>query len=205
MTGMKYLKGECSHCGGHLEFPADSVGMTTACPHCGQTTELLLATPPEEPTISRKTIVWTTIAVIILILGGIGLAAAFKMAQKQLSRHQQPPPPPPSQTPASTPTNATPPEGENPALSGFRVSAVTLEKTPGSSLVYATGTVTNTSAKRRFGIRVEVDLIDAAEKKVGTAKDYQQVIEPNGEWHFRALVLASKAACAKLASVKEDQ
>ena len=76
---------------------------------------------------------------------------------------------------------------------------------PGSSLVHAVGTVTNPSAKRRFGVRIEVDLFDAAEKKIGTAKDYQPVIEPNGEWNFRALVLPSKAASAKLAWVKEDQ
>jgi hypothetical protein len=206
MTGMKYLKGECTHCGGHIEFPADAVGLTTQCPHCGKTTELLLATPPEEPAISRKTIIWTVVAVIIIILGGIGLSAAFKIAQKQLAARQQPPPPPPQTNPSSAASNAPPPEPANPPDSGFRVSAITLEKTPGSSLVYAVGTVANPSAKRRFGVRVEVDLFDAADKKVGTAKDYQQVIEPNGEWHFRAMVIDSKAAAsAKLASVKEDQ
>jgi hypothetical protein len=201
---MKYLKGECSHCGGHIEFPADAAGMSTDCPHCGKPTELLLATAPEVPSISSKTIVWTIVAVLILALGGIGLWAAFNMAQKRLAARTPPRPVAPV-----FPTNAAPPEPEDPATkAGFRASPITLEKekTPGSSLVYAVGTITNPSAKRRFGIRVELDLFNAADRKIGTAKDYQQVIEPNGEWHFRAMVVASKdTASARLASIKEDQ
>src|SRR5258706_10794575 len=207
MSGMKYLKGECSHCGGHIEFPADSVGMTTDCPHCGQPTELLLAAPPEEPSVSRKTIVWTTIAVLILALGGVGLRAAFNIAKKRAADRNHPLPPV-----AVAPTNAVPAEPDDPATkAGFRVSAITLEKekksgtTVVSSLVHAVGTVTNPSAKRRFGVRVELDLLDAANRKIGTATDYASVIEPNSEWRFNALVLASKAASAKLAVIKEDQ
>jgi hypothetical protein len=82
---------------------------------------------------------------------------------------------------------------------------VTIEKTPGSSLVYAVGTVKNPEVRQRFGVRVELDLLDARGEKVGTAKDYQQVLEPGAEWHFKALVVESKAASAKVAAIKEDQ
>jgi hypothetical protein len=204
---MKYLKGECSHCGGHIEFPVDAVGLSTDCPHCAKPTELLLATPLEEPTISRRTIVWTSIAVLILSLGLAGALFALNLAKKRLAGRNQPSPPA-----ASSSTNAAPPEPETPASkAGFRVSAITLEKekksgnSVTSSLVHAVGTVTNPSAKRRFGVRVELDLFDAADQKVGTATDYVSVIEPNSEWRFNALVVASKAASAKLASIKEDQ
>jgi flagellar basal body-associated protein FliL len=211
MNKIKYLKGECAHCGGHIEFPADAIGMTTDCPHCSKPTDLLLVTPPEQPAISRKTIVWTSIAVLILALGLVGALVALNLAKKRLAARNQPPPV------TASPTNAPPPKPEDPAAkAGFQVSAVTLDKektagtsekdkSPKSSLVYAVGTVTNPSAKKRFGVRVELDLFNAADKKVGTATDYQAVIEPNGEWRFKALVVVPKAASAKLAAIKEDQ
>jgi len=148
-----------------------------------------------------------TIAVLILALGGVGLRAAFNIAKKRAADRNHPLPPV-----AVAPTNAVPAEPDDPATkAGFRVSAITLEKekksgtTVVSSLVHAVGTVTNPSAKRRFGVRVELDLLDAANRKIGTATDYASVIEPNSEWRFNALVLASKAASAKLAVIKEDQ
>ena len=88
---------------------------------------------------------------------------------------------------------------------GFRVSSITLEKTPGSSLVYAVGTVRNETDRRRFGVKVEFDVLDETGQKVGSAKDYQPALEPKAEWRFRALVVGSKAASAKLASITEDQ
>src|SRR6266851_4420197 len=35
-----FLKAFCKSCGGHLEFPAASLGDTILCPHCGQSTLL---------------------------------------------------------------------------------------------------------------------------------------------------------------------
>jgi hypothetical protein len=201
----KYLKGECQQCGGHLEFPALAVGTVIDCPHCGQPTELLLAAPRTESAVPGKAIFWTAVAVLILGLGVIGSLAALKQAQKwaALQKHAAP-----SQASAGT-TNS--PSGTNVemldpvAQAGFRASAVRLQNTPDSSLVYAVGTVTNRAARQRFGVKVELDLFDAAGQKVGSAKDYQGVLEPKGEWHFKALVIESKAASAKIASVKEDQ
>jgi hypothetical protein len=50
-----------------------------------------------------------------------------------------------------------------------------------------------------------LDLFDKSDAKIGTASDYQQVMEPKSEWRFRALVVDSKAASVKLAGIKEDQ
>src|SRR6266566_535628 len=197
MSRIKYLKGECAHCGGHIEFPADAIGRTTDCPHCGKPTELLLATPPEQPALSRRTIVWTVIAVLVMALGLVLSLGALKRLQRIAANKKQPPPVPVSVT--NTPSS----DPDDPAVkAGFQVSAIALEKekpsgnSVASSLVHAVGTVTNPSAKQRFGVRIELDLFDAAEKKVGTATDYAQVIEPNGQWRFKALVVASKASSA---------
>src|SRR6185369_9426185 len=40
-----YLKCSCRTCGGHIEFPANMAGMSVACPHCGQNTDLYSPTP----------------------------------------------------------------------------------------------------------------------------------------------------------------
>jgi hypothetical protein len=41
-----FLKSVCQFCGGHLEFPASTVGESILCPHCGQSTVLSVATKP---------------------------------------------------------------------------------------------------------------------------------------------------------------
>jgi hypothetical protein len=204
MSRTKYLKGPCTYCGGRVEFPAEAIGTTADCPHCGRPTELQLETVPDEPTIPRKGIVYALIAVLILGLGFVGAMAALKRAERMVAQKKERAAPP-------TSTNATvvsPPTG--PALqaatqTGFQISAITLEKTQGSSLVYAVGQVRNLTTKQRFGVKVELDLLDSAGVKMGSAKDYLPVLEPNGLWQFRALVTDSKAASAKLAAIKEDQ
>src|ERR1051326_883508 len=89
MKQTKYLKGECQHCHGHLEFPAESTGLTIDCPHCREKTELLLALPKEEPVIPRATIVYTLIAVVILVAGLAGAMIALKMAQRKVGHRKE--------------------------------------------------------------------------------------------------------------------
>ncbi len=71
-------------------------------------------------------------------------------------------------------------------------------------MIYAVGTVRNTSDHQRFGVKVELDILDAQGNKLGTATDYTQVMEPGKEWKFRALVTDRKATAAKLAAIKEQ-
>src|SRR5439155_22920642 len=122
MNRTKYLKGECRECGGHLEFPAEAAGLTTDCPHCGKPTELLLAAPPEEPSVPRKAIVWTVSAILILSLGLAGALVALNRAQKWAARQQSRTP---AKASASASTNAQPapaPQAEDPAMeAGYKV------------------------------------------------------------------------------------
>jgi rRNA maturation protein Nop10 len=191
MNKTKYLKGECQHCGGHIEYPAELAGTTSQCPHCGQQTDLLLSAPPEEPSGTRRAMVWTISGVLILAFGLGASMVALKRAERYAREKQKPK----AQVPA-------PVEVEQ---NGFIISPVELEKTQGSSLVYAVATVKNPTNRQRFGVRIEFDLLNAAGTKVGTAKDYQQVIETNAEWRCRALVVESKAVEACLTTIKEDQ
>ena len=210
MSKTKYLKGACHHCGGHLEFLADHIGMVVSCPHCQQETELSLLAPPEEPTVPRRALIWTAIAVIILGLGFAGALIALKRAERwaQREKQQSPSTAPVEPAPAAEPpSNAQPNPGETNASSTTELSgsSVTLEKTPGSSLVYAVGTIKNTSSHQRFGIKVELDLTDATGQNIGTATEYRSTLEPGAQWQFKALVVQPKAISAKIATIREDQ
>src|SRR3954462_12993967 len=120
MNQTKYLRGECQHCHGHIEFPAESVGLTTTRPHCGKQTDLLLALAKEEPTIPRATIVYTIIAIVILGAGLVGAIVALKMAQRNIVRKKVEVV---SQTPPAV-TNATAEPDDPIAQAGFRISPV---------------------------------------------------------------------------------
>jgi hypothetical protein len=110
-----------------------------------------------------------------------------------------------AEAPTGVPRSAAVDPADPIAQAGFDVSPITIEKTKGSSLIYAIGTLSNSSDRQRFGVKLQFDLFDDTGQKVGTAKDYQSVIEPKAEWKFRALVVTSKATSAKIASVTEEK
>jgi hypothetical protein len=196
MMQTKNLRGECQHCGGVMEFPAEAVGTTAACPHCGQPTELVLALPPEAASPFRaKAILFTVVAVVILLGGLGGTVLALKRAQRLSNQ--------PTPTGKSLATQAVEPDNSF-AAQGFRASIVKLEQVQGGSLVYAVGTIANLTNRQRFGVRVELDVLDADGNKMSTATDYQATMEPGSEWRFRAMVY-KKAASARVANIKEDK
>ncbi|HTL16209.1 MAG TPA: FxLYD domain-containing protein [Patescibacteria group bacterium] len=204
MSKAKYLKGPCQHCGGHLEFLADHIGMVVPCPHCQRETELQLMTPPSEPSVPIRALVWTAIAVIILGLGFGAAIIALKKAQRWAEKQKQ------LVSRAAvleSPSNLPAATGETNGLdqTELSASAATLEKTPGSSLIYAVGTLTNATSRQRFGVKVELELLNSSGQKVGLASDYRSILEPGARWQFKALVVQPKAASAKVSSIREDQ
>jgi hypothetical protein len=198
MLKIKNLRGECQHCGGPVEFHAESTGTTADCPHCGQPTELLLAAPPEENSpVRTKAVVFTVIAILILLGGLIGAVIALKRAERLKASRLS------AQTQVEASTSATP---VGPfAGQGFRVTAVELTQGQGSTLIYAVGLVVNASNRQRFGVKVELELLDGEGAKLGKASDYQKIIEPNGEWKFRALVVEKRTVAARVIGIREDQ
>jgi hypothetical protein len=197
MTTTKNIRGECQHCGGQFDFPAEQAGLTADCPHCSQPTELLLAPPPEEtaPAISKKPIVFIALAVVIGVVGIIGAQLAIKRAKRMVG------------APESEPAAASAPVKPLGPFAGqhFEISETRFESAPGSKVVYARGTVTNTAAQQRFGVKVELELLDASGQRVGGASDYASVVEPNGTWNFRAMVMEPRAASARISAIKETK
>jgi cytoskeletal protein RodZ len=105
----------------------------------------------------------------------------------------------------TTPTPTTAAAAPAKSVDDLKVSPIVLRRTQGSTLVYAIGSVHNNSDQQRFGVSLELDLLDAGGKKIGTAKDYAKIIEPRKDWRFRALVVAPKTVSVKLAKIREDE
>ena len=89
MHRTKNLRGECSHCGRPLDFPAEIIGTTVPCPYCGKPTDLMLAAPPEENSGSRKAVTRAVIAILVLLLGLAGSLIALKRAQNWAAKQKQ--------------------------------------------------------------------------------------------------------------------
>jgi hypothetical protein len=197
MSATKLLHGDCQHCAGHLEFQAEAAGTSAECPHCGQQTELFLSTSetPASQT-SMKAIVFTVIAAVILIGGLTGSIMALNRAKRIAAGHKSEAQPAPK-------TNAIPAGPFGAQM--FTVSEVKLEKSPGSSVVRATGTITNHLASRRFGVRVEIELLDELERPAGTATDYAATMEPGVTWDFKAVVLVKSAVAGRVVGIKEEK
>ena len=193
MTKTEFSKCECRHCAGHIEFPAEARGATIACPHCGQATELPALPLPTKN--SRRALILLVIALVFIVV-----TASLMIFLKHGAKVPTP------EKIISTATNppVLKPIEEN-TTNGFAFSALKLEKTPGSSLTYVTGTIRNLTDRQRFGVKAEFNLIATNGAAAGKASDYAPTLEKNGVWKFKALVMESKAASASLNSIREDQ
>lgn len=209
MAETKFLKCPCDHCGGHIEFPADGIGATIPCPHCARPTELALEIPAhliQRPGRGRK---WFIAAAIILVVGVVAIVAIMNKAQHLMKKAREKNEASHSSAPPAVRTNAAArsaaPSAPAQIINEFSPSPVTIEKATGSSIAYATGTLKNVTGRQRFGVSVELEVFDRAGNKIGSAKDSAQIIEPQGEWKFRALIVPKNATSARVAEVKEQK
>jgi len=216
MSAKSFLKCSCAQCGGHIEFPADGIGLTITCPHCAQPTELGLPVPVSVSARPSRSLKWIVAGLIILAVGIVGVAGALLMAQRLAKKAGGADVLPVALvTPKAAKghgsgTNAvgiqaaggiTKPAGSS---DGFSASEVRIESAAGSTLVYAVGTIKNEMDKPRFGVTVELGLFDAANKRLGGTRDYKDTIEAHGEWAFRALLVQKAVISARISSVREQ-
>ena len=185
------MTGVCSECGGPIEFQAELIGTVGTCPRCGKQTELMLASPAIEPSVSRKAIVWTIITALILIAGlvvtMVGLKHFERLAARQRDRAAR----------AAGAKDAAAP-------AGFEVSAIALEQGAGGNGLCAVGTIVNNSNRRHSQVAVEFDLLDAGGQKVEVARAFRPVLEPGAKWEIKLAVAGdAKPVSAKLASIHE--
>lgn len=223
-----YFKCACQRCGKHIEFPSNGVGVTVDCPHCGKQTVLGVAKDSPATATKSKMALWAALGLIAVVaLGGLG---AFLWIQKQKSKETAvapraviptavAPTPKPTVAPVAPTENANKapipdrsPAPEKPAapaetIDDFSVGKITLEKTQGSSLVYAVGTAKNAVDRQRFGVRIELNLLDEQDRNIGVVSDYVSVVEPHKDWQFKALLMPTQTGVKKVtvADIKEQK
>ena len=199
MTRPSHFKCECHHCHGHLECPAEAAGQVIECPHCGKPTELPgLAQPPKSSGAAKKIIV---VSVVIALVVTVAIWSTRHAAQTaRLRREAEAAAQLAAQQAAEAEARAKDPL----AQAGWKVSPIALEKRPGSTIIHATGTLINETDRRRFGVRIKLDLFNVVEQKIGGANDYQAALEPHSRWQFSALVVDAQAVTAKVAAIEES-
>jgi hypothetical protein len=209
----KLLKCSCKECGNHLAFGPSMLNTVITCPHCGQWTELSSDSQAGlgEPK-SRRFPVMVLVGVLVLAAAAAGgfvfmknkksdaETKPLKMALAPINAAPEPAPPP-----ATTETVAENNVQRTKSLDDLKVSVIELQKTPGTSLVHAVGTVKNDSDFVRFGVKIELALFNKDGKKIGTAQDYQSTIEPHKDWRFKALVADPRTVTTKFTSLTEDE
>ena len=204
MDETTFLKCACPHCDGHIEYPASAAGQTVACPHCG-TTEVLPAAVNAPDRKKRSPLALTGIVGGGLLV--IGLISALILSQIDPRKSSETPIVPrtaPTASPATEQESRLDPTAPKSPVD-FKISKIAFDRKEGSRLVYAVGTVRNNSAHQRFGVKIELELLDSGGQKIGTATDYAAVIEPLDDWSFRALINEAQATSAKLARISEQE
>jgi predicted RNA-binding Zn-ribbon protein involved in translation (DUF1610 family) len=196
MSDADYLKCSCQKCGGHIEFPPDGTGELIDCPHCGEQT-ILVSTPEKIPDKSgKKFAISAGLVLLALIFVTAGVILYGSMVPKPTVLAQ-------TATP-QTITNAVKTNSFT-ELNDFKISNIALKKSEDGGLVYAVGTVKNDTTRQRFGVKIELALLDEQDDKIGSASDYIADLEPQGEWQFKALLTELKAVNAKLANIEEQK
>ena len=164
------------------------------CPHCGESTPLNVTTG------------LTTTAKVLIVVWALVVIGPMVFLVVYHNRTKKNPPPVVSTSIGSTSnlTEGAPTNTYAQTLNNFGLSEVTLNKPNEGGLKFAVGTAQNLTDQQRFGVRIEFDLLDGSETKVGTASDYVGVIEPNASWHFKALVTERSAVKAVVREIKEN-
>ena len=140
----------------------------------------------------------------VAVLAAAGGATAWHF---HASRPAPPPAPGKTTLPEGTPAAPEPvvPAPPPDPWHGLMAGPVTLEKAENGELFYAVGVLRNESGRQRFGVKVELDLLDDQGEKVGSAADYTPSILPGKEWKFKALVMERTTARAQLVNVTEQE
>jgi len=89
----------------------------------------------------------------------------------------------------------------------FKISDLAVERpkgTKGSKLTYVSGVVENLSDMQRFGVKIELELLDQRGAKIDSTSDYCDALGPHQTWPFRAQAHDPRSVQARVASIKED-
>jgi hypothetical protein len=188
----------CPHCGGSIVVVAPSVGAPGA--EGGEGAE---AGPSSLKKLRRILLAATIMAGLLLV--GVAYWSSRRTAAKG-EKQGETPGIGGSGAGVSSAAGGKAGAGSSEVKSSadLKIGQISMERQAKSSLVYAIGAVTNASEVQRFGVRLELEILDQTGRPVGRASDYARVIEPRAVWSFRALMTDSHAAGARVSKITEE-
>ena len=83
------------------------------------------------------------------------------------------------------------------------VKIISFERAAANNPGAVNGVVENRAPRRRQGVRVEIELLNARGEPLWSTSAFAPAIEPNMSWHFRASVVDPNAVTARVAKVQE--
>ena len=83
------------------------------------------------------------------------------------------------------------------------VKIISFERASANNPGAVNGVVENRAARRRQGVRVEIELLNARGEPLWSTSAFAPALEPNKSWHFRASVVDPNAVTARVAKVQE--
>jgi len=185
MSAISYLKCSCQQCGRHIEFPADAIGTSVDCPHCGWPTELTFRPAGTIGAIPRN-LTWPVIGLCVLLFGIIASVVGLRMVKQlalrtdleSLARWR----PNPRTTRPRPDRPRSPPRVSRPTIYCRRHH---FGEAKDSNFVYVIGSVKNETERQRFGVRVTWTFsISPGQSGPGFR------LPPNAgaeaDWHFKA-------------------
>lgn len=209
MPAPDHSKATCPACNGHVEFPNSATGSTVPCPHCQTPMTLAATDATANDTKASLGLSAPILAVMVAMVTGtvillIGPNKDSKKGTKAVSTNA------PAPTTAPSEAEFPLPEGWQrpilPRTGDLELLGFKLENQPGTSLKHVIGLVTNRSAGRYFGVKVEFNMVDSSGSIVGKATDQTTSVMGRSSWQFRALSVGGKpekASPAKLSGEKE--
>jgi hypothetical protein len=167
----------------------------------------------------HRTRLWAIGGVIVLVLLLVAAFVAIHLLQNiaprvrrmnSASSTQQLPAKPAAAITASTfiegsVANDSLPPADWLRTSELAISPIAIVPRPGSTLLQATGTVVNLSKRKRTGVVVELELLDADGSGLKQIRDYRPVLEPLASWAISVLVIDPKAKSARVLGAREKR
>ena len=212
---------QCARCGEKSQLPAESKDLelrplapldekpAKKCPFCG-----FRMLPEEEEgswcaeelrkTRRRKYLVASVGGVTAIATIAVGWSLWMRHAKHRAETLNGP-----ALTPAAAFSKAPlvqPPTHPAKSIGNLKIGKFFLETDQkGKGPAVATGKILNDSDNMHFGVKVDLDVLDAAGAKIGSVSDMITQLGPRDNWNFIAAVTNANAASVRFAAIKEDQ
>jgi len=212
---------QCARCGEKSQLPAESKDLelrplsplekkpAKKCPSCGfkmlpEEEECSWCAEELRKTRRRKYLVASVggITTITIIAVGWSLWARHAKHRAEILNG-------PALTPAAAFSKAPlaqPQTHPAKSISNLKIGKFYLEQDRnGKGPSVATGKIQNDSDNLHFGVKVDLDVLDASGAKIGAVSDMITQLGPRGNWNFIATVTNANAVTVRFANIKEDQ